>query len=56
MKKEKYILDEAIDSLFRYTNVETIVKNGGLKHDAFLMIANGRAKKSESMFLFTWES
>jgi len=40
MKKEKYILDEAIDSLFRYTNVETIVKNGGLKHDAFLMIAN----------------
>ena len=40
MKKEKYILDEAIDRLFRYTNVETIVKDGGLKHDAFLMIAN----------------
>jgi len=40
MKKEKYIFDEAIDSLFRYTNVETIVKDGGLKHDAFLMIAN----------------
>jgi len=40
MNKEKYILDEAIDSLFKYTNVETVVKDGGLKHDPFLMIAN----------------
>jgi hypothetical protein len=40
MKKEKYILDEAMESLFRYTNVQAVIKDGGLNHDAFLMIAN----------------
>src|SRR5659263_37700 len=40
MKKEKYILDEAIDSLFRYTNVQAVVKDSGLRYGALLMIAN----------------
>jgi hypothetical protein len=40
MKKEKYILDEAMESLFRYTNVQAVIKDSGLNHDAFLMIAN----------------
>ena len=40
MKKEKYILDEAIDSLFRYTKIQSVVKDGRLRYDAFLVIAN----------------
>ena len=40
MKKEKYILDEAIDSLFRYANIQAVVKDGRLRYDAFLLIAN----------------
>jgi len=40
MKKEKYILDEAIISLFKYTNIQAVLKDGRLRYDAFLMIAN----------------
>ncbi|NEW85205.1 MAG: hypothetical protein GZ094_22965 [Mariniphaga sp.] len=40
MKKEKYILDEAVLSLFKYTNIQAVVKDGRLRYDAFLMIAN----------------
>lgn len=40
MKKEKYILEEAINSLNRYTNIQAILKDGRLRYDAFLMIAN----------------
>ena len=40
MKTEKYILDEAILCLFKYTNIQAVVKNGRLRNDAFLMIAN----------------
>ena len=40
MKKEKYILEEAVISLFRYTDIQTVVKDGRLRYDAFLMIAN----------------
>lgn len=38
MKKEKYILEEAIDSLFKYTNIQAIIKEGRLRYDAFLEI------------------
>lgn len=40
MKKEKHILEEAINSLFKFAKTEAIVKNGRLKHTAFLVIAN----------------
>lgn len=40
MKNEKYILDEAVISLFKYTNIQAVVKDGRLRYDAFLMIAN----------------
>lgn len=40
MKKEKYILDEAVISLFKYTNIQAVVKDGRLRYDAFLRIAN----------------
>lgn len=40
MKKEKYILDEAVISLFKYTNIQAIVKDGRLRYDAYLMIAS----------------
>lgn len=40
MKKEKYILEEAINSLNRYTNIQAILKDGRLRYDAFLMIVN----------------
>ena len=40
MKKEKHILDDAINSLFNYTKVKAVIKDGKLKYDAFLMIAN----------------
>jgi hypothetical protein len=40
MKKEKYILDEAVISLFKYTNIQAVVKDGRLRYDAFLSIAN----------------
>jgi hypothetical protein len=39
MKKDKYILDEAIGSLFSYTNIQAIIKDGRLRYDAFLEIA-----------------
>jgi hypothetical protein len=39
MKKEKYILDEAINSLRRYTQIQAIVKDGRLRRDAILEIA-----------------
>ena len=39
MKIEKYILDEAVISLFKYTNIEAIVKDGRLRTEAFLKIA-----------------
>ena len=34
MKNEKYILDEAIDSLFKYTKIQAIIKDTMLKNDA----------------------
>jgi len=40
MKKGKEIIEEAINSLFRYTNIQAIIKDGRLKYDAFLMIDN----------------
>ncbi len=40
MKKEKYILEEAVISLFKYTNIQADIKDGRLRYDAFLMIAN----------------
>lgn len=40
MKTEKYILDEAANSLLKYTNIQAVVKDGGLGNNTFLMIAN----------------
>jgi len=40
MKKDKNILDEAINSLFKYTNIQGVMKDGGLSHGAFIVIAN----------------
>ena len=40
MKKEKYIFDEAIDKLLKYTSIQAFVKNGKLRCDGFLVIAN----------------
>jgi hypothetical protein len=40
MKNEKYILDEAVDSLFKYTKIQAIVKNTGLRSDILIEIAN----------------
>ena len=40
MKKEKYILDEAVSSLFRYTKIQAVVKDFRKRHDALLEIAN----------------
>ena len=39
MKKEKYILEEAINSLLKYTRIQAIVKDGRLRRDAILEIA-----------------
>ena len=39
MKKEKYILEEAINSLLKYTHIQAIVKDGRLRRDAILEIA-----------------
>lgn len=40
MKKERDILNEAISSLLKYTNIQAVVKDGRLRYDAFLVIAN----------------
>jgi hypothetical protein len=40
MKKDKYILEEAVNSLFRCTKIQAAVKNYRLRHDVFLVIAN----------------
>lgn len=39
MKKEKYILEEAINSLLKYTHIQAIVKDGRFRRDAILEIA-----------------
>ncbi|MEI6750269.1 MAG: type IV toxin-antitoxin system AbiEi family antitoxin [Bacteroidota bacterium] len=39
MKKEREILDEAINSLLRYTKIQAVVKDGRLRRDAILEIA-----------------
>jgi hypothetical protein len=39
MKKEKYILEEAISSLLKYTHIQAIVKDGRFRRDAILEIA-----------------
>ena len=39
MKKEKYILEETISSLLKYTHIQAIVKDGRLRRDAILEIA-----------------
>ncbi len=39
MKKEREILDEAINSLLRYTQIQAVVKDGRLRRDAILEIA-----------------
>ena len=39
MKKEKYILEEAINSLLKYTHLKAILKDGRLRRDAILEIA-----------------
>lgn len=39
MKKEREILDEAINSLLRYTQIQAIVMDGRLRRDAILEIA-----------------
>jgi hypothetical protein len=39
MKKEKYILEEAINSLLKYTYIQAVVKDGRLRRDAILEIA-----------------
>lgn len=40
MKKEREILEEAINSLLRYTQIQAIVKDGRLRRDAILEIAS----------------
>ena len=40
MKTGKYILEEAVSSLFKYTNIQADTKDGRLRYDAFLRIAN----------------
>lgn len=40
MKREREILEEAINSLFKYTQIEAIIKDGRLRHDSILKIAS----------------
>ncbi len=40
MKKEREILDEAISSLLSYTQIQAIVKDGRLRHNAILEIVS----------------
>jgi hypothetical protein len=42
MKKEKYILDEAVDSLFKYAKIQAIVNGPELRKDASIELANKR--------------
>lgn len=39
MKKGKDILVEAVNNLLRYTNIQAVIEDGKLRHDAFLIIA-----------------
>ena len=40
MKTEKYILDEAANSLLKYSNIQAVVKDSRLGNNTFLLIAN----------------
>ena len=40
MKKEREILEEAINSLLRYTQIQAIIKDGRLRRDAILEISS----------------
>jgi hypothetical protein len=39
MKKEREILEEAVNNLFGYTNIQAVIEDGKLRYDAFLVIA-----------------
>jgi len=42
MKKEKEILEEAVHSLYKHTNIQAAIEDGKLRYDAFLVIAGER--------------
>lgn len=42
MRNEKEILAEAVNSLFKYTNIQAVIEDGRLRYDAYLNIAGER--------------
>ena len=42
MRNEKEILAEAVNSLYKYTNIEAEIEDGRLRYDAYLNIAGER--------------
>jgi len=42
MRNEKEILAEAVNSLYKYTNIEAVIEDGRLRYDAYLNIAGER--------------